>query len=108
MGGVGEQVEEVNAIQGGGGRNFNMNSNTYHPGLRNHPNFCYGNAANQANPNFQGAQGNFAPRQQYNQCNYRVGNNYGYQGQFQQTGQSGSGQNSSSGNEVMDMLRAMQ
>ncbi|XP_021971903.1 uncharacterized protein LOC110867071 [Helianthus annuus] len=85
-----------------------MNSNTYHPGLRNHPNFRYGNAANQANPNFQGAQGNFAPRQQYNQGNYRGGNNYGYQGQFQQTGPSGSGQNSSSGNEVMDMLRAMQ
>ncbi|XP_035832816.1 uncharacterized protein LOC118481713 [Helianthus annuus] len=81
------QYEEVHAVQGqgGGGRNYNMNSNTYHPGLRNHPNFCYGNAANQANPNFQGAQG-----------------------QFQQTGQSGSGQNSSSGNEVMDMLRAMQ
>ncbi|XP_035832022.1 uncharacterized protein LOC118481043 [Helianthus annuus] len=85
-----------------------MNSNTYHPGLRNHPNFRYGNAANQANPKFQGAQGNFAPRQQYNQGNYRGGNNYGYQGQFQQTGQGGLGQSSSSGNEVMDMLRAMQ
>ncbi|XP_021974668.1 uncharacterized protein LOC110869752 [Helianthus annuus] len=108
VGVVDEQIEEVNAIQGGGGRNFNMNSNTYHPGLRNHPNFRYGNATNQANPNFQGAQGNFAPRQQYNQGNYRGGNNYGYQGKFQQTGQSGSGQPSSSGNEVMDMLRAMQ
>ncbi|XP_022031184.1 uncharacterized protein LOC110932135 [Helianthus annuus] len=108
VGVVDEQVEEVNAIQGGGGRNFNMNSNTYHPGLRNHPNFRYGNAANQANPNFQGAQGNFAPRQQYNQGNYRGGNNYGYQGQFQQTGQGGLGQSSSSGSLVMDMLRAMQ
>ncbi|XP_021995954.1 uncharacterized protein LOC110893144 [Helianthus annuus] len=107
VGVVDEQVEEVNVVQGGG-RNFNMNSNTYHRGLLNHPNFCYGNATNQANPNFQGAQGNFAPRQQYNQGNYRGGNNYGYQGQFQQMGQSGSGQNSSSGNEVMDMLRAMQ
>ncbi|XP_021975436.1 uncharacterized protein LOC110870562 [Helianthus annuus] len=85
-----------------------MNSNTYHPGLRNHPNFRYGNPSNQANPNFEGAQGNFAPRQQYNQGNYRGGNNYGYQGQSHQTGQSGSGQISSSGNEVMDMLRAMQ
>ncbi|XP_035830053.1 uncharacterized protein LOC118479572 [Helianthus annuus] len=108
VGVVDEQVEEVNAIQGGGGRNFNMNSNTYHPGLRNHLNFRYGNVANQANPNFQGAQGNFAPRQKYNQGNYRGGNNYGYQGQFQQTGQGGSSQSSSSGNEVMDMLRAMQ
>ncbi|XP_035830086.1 uncharacterized protein LOC118479588 [Helianthus annuus] len=85
VGVVDDQVEEVNAIQGGGGRNFNMNSNTYHPGLRNHPNFHYGNAANQANPNFQVAQG-----------------------QFQQTGQGGSGKSSSRGNEVMDMLRAMQ
>ncbi|XP_035837230.1 uncharacterized protein LOC110893213 [Helianthus annuus] len=66
---------------------------------------------NQANPNFQGAQGNFVPRQQqYNQGNYRGGNNFGYQGQFQQSGgQSGSsGQTSSSGNEFMDMLREMQ
>ncbi|XP_021995801.1 uncharacterized protein LOC110892983 [Helianthus annuus] len=102
VGVVDEQIKEVNAIQGGGGRNFNMNSNTYHPGFR------YGNAANQANPNFQGAQGNFAPRQQYNQGNYQGGSNYGYQGQFQQTGQGGSSQSSSSGNEVMDMLRAMQ
>ncbi|XP_021989580.1 uncharacterized protein LOC110886127 [Helianthus annuus] len=110
VGVVEDQVEEVNAIQGGG-HNFNMNSNTYYPGLRNHPNFRYGNPTNQANPNFQGAQGNFAPRQQQcNQGNYRGRNNFGYQGQFQQSGgQSGSsGQTSSSGNEVMDMLRVMQ
>ncbi|XP_022024543.1 uncharacterized protein LOC110924872 [Helianthus annuus] len=104
------QYEEVNALQGQGGcgRNYNMNSNIYHPGLRNHPNFRYGNPSNQANPNFQGAQGNFSPRQQYNQGNYRGGNNYGYQGQSHQTGQGGSGQTSSSGNEVMEMLKAMQ
>ncbi|KAI3725182.1 hypothetical protein L1987_64960 [Smallanthus sonchifolius] len=64
------QYEGVNAIQGqgqgGGGRNYNINSNTYHPGLRNHPNFRYGNPANQSNPNFQGApQSNFVPRQPY-------------------------------------------
>ncbi|XP_022025453.1 uncharacterized protein LOC110925943 [Helianthus annuus] len=59
-----------------------MNSNTYHPGLRNHPNFRYGNSSNQANPNFQG--------------------NQGFQRQYQ-TGQSFSG-----GNEVMEMLKAMQ
>ncbi|XP_021986179.1 GATA zinc finger domain-containing protein 14-like [Helianthus annuus] len=46
-----------------------MNSNTYHPGLRNHPNFRYGNASNQMNPNFQsgnqGGQGNY--QRGYNQ-----------------------------------------
>ncbi|XP_022041296.1 uncharacterized protein LOC110943872 [Helianthus annuus] len=67
-----------------------MNSNTYHLGLRNHPNFRYGNPANQANPNFQGAQGNFAPRQPFN-------NQSGF-----------SGQSSSGGNEVMELLKAMQ
>ncbi|XP_022031764.1 uncharacterized protein LOC110932816 [Helianthus annuus] len=75
VGVVEEQVEEVNAIQGGG-RNFNMNSNTYHPGLRNHPNFRYGNPSNQLNLNFQGNQGNYAPHQQFN--------NQGFQRQFQQ------------------------
>ncbi|XP_021975467.1 uncharacterized protein LOC110870591 [Helianthus annuus] len=57
--------EEVNQIHG----ERNMNSNTYHPGLRNHPNFRYGNPANQMNPNFQGSsqqggQQQFQPRQQ--------------------------------------------
>ncbi|KAJ0927901.1 putative aspartic peptidase domain superfamily [Helianthus annuus] len=59
-----------------------MNSNTYHPGLTNHPNFRYGNSSNQANPNFKG--------------------NQGFQRQCQ-TGQSFSG-----GNEVMEMLKVMQ
>ncbi|KAJ0513783.1 putative aspartic peptidase domain superfamily [Helianthus annuus] len=69
--------------QGGGGRNYNnMNSNTYHPGLRNHPNFRYGNPSNQVNPNFQGKQG--------------------FQRQYQ------TGQSSSGGNKVMEMLKAMQ
>ncbi|KAI3824039.1 hypothetical protein L1987_05486 [Smallanthus sonchifolius] len=101
------QYEGVNAIQGqgqgGGGRNYNMNSNTYHPGLRNHPNFRYGNPANQSNPNFQGApQSNFVSRQPYENQG-----NQGYQRQYQQqTG--GPGPSNSSGNEVMDMLRMMQ
>ncbi|KAJ0927024.1 putative aspartic peptidase domain superfamily [Helianthus annuus] len=78
------QYEEVYAVQGqgGGGRNYNMNSNTYHPGLRNHPSFRYGNPSNQANPNFQG--------------------NQGFQRQYQ------TGQSSSGGNEVIEMLKAMQ
>ncbi|KAI3828025.1 hypothetical protein L1987_02115 [Smallanthus sonchifolius] len=105
--GVQENFKKVNAIQGqgqgGGGRNYNMNSNTYHPGLRNHPNFRYGNPANQSNPHFQGApQSNFVPRQPYaNQ------GNQGYQRQYQQqTG--GPGPSNSSGNEVMDVLKTMQ
>ncbi|XP_022023498.1 uncharacterized protein LOC110923744 [Helianthus annuus] len=86
------QYGEVNTLQGqgGGGRNYNMNSNTYHPGLRNHPNFRYGNPLNQVNPNFQG--------------------NQGFQRQYQ-TGQvhGGSlGQGSSGRNEVMEMLKGMQ
>ncbi|KAJ0847362.1 putative transcription factor interactor and regulator CCHC(Zn) family [Helianthus annuus] len=79
------QYDEVHAVQGqgGGGRNYNnMNSNTYHPGLRNHPNFRYGNPSNQVNPNFQ--------------------ENQGFQRQYQ------TGQSSSGGNEVMEMLKAMQ
>ncbi|KAJ0479498.1 putative transcription factor interactor and regulator CCHC(Zn) family [Helianthus annuus] len=79
------QYEEVNALQGqgGGGRNYNnINSNTYHLGLRNHPNFRYGNPSNQVNPNFQG--------------------NQEFQRQYQ------TGQISSGGNEVMEMLKAMQ
>ncbi|XP_021984511.1 uncharacterized protein LOC110880205 [Helianthus annuus] len=103
--GGGGQYEEVNVIdgQGGDGRNYNMNSNTYHPGLRNHPNFRYGNPSNQLNPNFQGNQGNYVPRQQFN--------NQGFQRQFQQPGNEQSGfsdQGSSGGNEVMETLKAMQ
>ncbi|KAD3640910.1 hypothetical protein E3N88_30133 [Mikania micrantha] len=47
--------EEVNQVQGSfqnDKRSNDMNSNTYHPGLRNHPNFRYGNSSNQLNPNF--------------------------------------------------------
>ncbi|XP_021971596.1 uncharacterized protein LOC110866759 [Helianthus annuus] len=50
--GPGDYTEEVNQVFGDR-KNNDMNSNTYHPGLRNHPNFRYGNAANQMNPNFQ-------------------------------------------------------
>ncbi|KAF5763909.1 putative nucleotidyltransferase, Ribonuclease H [Helianthus annuus] len=79
--------EEVNQIH----RERNMNSNTYHPGLRNHPNFRYGNPANQMNPNFQGSsqqggQQQFQPRQQNFQGNYQRGQfNQGFnQGGYQQ------------------------
>ncbi|KAD6454541.1 hypothetical protein E3N88_09247 [Mikania micrantha] len=84
--------EEVNQVQGSfqnDKRNNDMNSNTYHPGLRNHPNFRYGNSSNQLNPNFQGSNqqgGNQGPsyqnrHQSYNQGNYQRGNyNQGGQG----------------------------
>jgi len=82
--------------------------------LRNHPNFSYGNLAFQSNPDFQGKpQGNYVPRQQYQspQGNYRGGNNQGWQKKSQPTGNDQgnfSGQASSSGSEVMDMLKSMQ
>ncbi|XP_076913603.1 uncharacterized protein LOC143572293 [Bidens hawaiensis] len=49
-----DEEEEMNFVQGEKRYNNNMNSNTYHPGLRNHPNFSYGNPNTQQNPNFQG------------------------------------------------------
>ena len=45
--------EDVGVNQVYGDKKYDMKSNTYHPGLRNHPNFRYGNASNQSNPNFQ-------------------------------------------------------
>ncbi|KAI3741956.1 hypothetical protein L1987_59635 [Smallanthus sonchifolius] len=85
----GNGYEEVNQVSGD--RNYNdMNSNTYHPGLRNHPNFKYGNASNQMNPNFQGASKNnssYQNRQQggnnqggggYQRNSYNQGGNQGY------------------------------
>lgn len=52
-----EEEEEVNFVQGEMryNKNNNMNSNTYHPSLRNHPNFSYGNSNIQQNLNFQGS-----------------------------------------------------
>ncbi|KAD6794930.1 hypothetical protein E3N88_05826 [Mikania micrantha] len=80
-------TEEVNQVYG------DMNSNTYHPGLRNHPNFRYGNTSNQMNPNFQapnnqGNQQQFNRQQGYNQGGYQrqyQGNqNQGFQGNYRQ------------------------
>ncbi|XP_022020069.1 uncharacterized protein LOC110920143 [Helianthus annuus] len=71
---------EVNQVYGDR-RQYDMNSNTYHPGLRNHPNFRYGNASNQMNPNFQsGNQGGYShqTRQRcYNQDGHESTNNQG-------------------------------
>jgi hypothetical protein len=77
--------EEMNQVYGEK-KQYDMNSNTYHPGLRNHPKFKYGNASNQMNPNFQpGNQGgsSYQNRQSGNQGgyqrNYNQGGSQGYQ-----------------------------
>ena len=100
--------EEVNQIQGGFKNWSNFNSNTYHPGLRNHPNLSYGNPNNQSNPHFQGNrpssnQQSFPPRNQFNQNNYQGGNNGGYQKSYQNTGPSTQGNN-----DMMDVLKQIQ
>ncbi|KAK1430664.1 hypothetical protein QVD17_13567 [Tagetes erecta] len=102
------QSEEVNHVYGEK-KPFDMNSNTYHPGLRNHPNMRYGNASNQLNPNFQGSsganqnfnqgnfnQGNFSNRQQNFQGNYPKGM---YQGNFNQGGFNQGGYNQNFNNQ---------
>ena len=77
-----ECPEEVNYAYGDS-KGQGYNSNTYHPGLRNHPNFSYGNATNQSNPNFQGASQN---RQQNS---YNQGGNRGYNRENYQNNSSG-------------------
>ncbi|XP_022030793.1 uncharacterized protein LOC110931719 [Helianthus annuus] len=71
---------EVNQVYGDR-RQYDFNSNTYHPGLRNHPNFRYGNASSQMNPNFQsGNQGGYSHQtrqRSYNQDGHRSMNNQG-------------------------------
>ncbi|XP_021984978.2 uncharacterized protein LOC110880845 [Helianthus annuus] len=85
-GDIGHQIEncqatvDVNQVYGDQ-RQYDMNSNTYHPGLRNHPNFRYGNASNQMNPNFQsGNQGGYS----HQTC--QGGNQGGYQRNNQRGG----------------------
>jgi len=50
---VGSDEEEINQVYSSNRKPHDMSSNTYHPGLRNHPNFSYANPTNQLNPNFQ-------------------------------------------------------
>ncbi|KAJ0844735.1 putative transcription factor interactor and regulator CCHC(Zn) family [Helianthus annuus] len=108
--GPGEYTEEVNQVFGDR-KNNDMNSNTYHPGLRNHPNFRYGNATNQMNPNFQpgnqsgssyqnrqgGNEGGY--QRNYNQGYQGRDNNYqgGYQRNYNNQGDNGSGSNNQTG-----------
>nr|XP_043615829.1 uncharacterized protein LOC122587733 [Erigeron canadensis] len=114
-----EQVEEVNKVYGEK-RPFYMNSNTYHPGMRNHPNLRYGNSSNQLNPNFQGnnqtGRAPFQPFQDrnYNQGNYQGGQNQGgfnkgYPRNYQQGNNQGgpSGSNKVSTGEIMEYLKEM-
>ncbi|KAK1433898.1 hypothetical protein QVD17_10816 [Tagetes erecta] len=82
--------EEVHQVQAQGDRKqYDMNSNTYHPGLRNHPNLRYGNSTNQLNPPFQvqnqGSNQYQSRQQNYNQGGYQKGQYH--QGGYQQGGQ---------------------
>ncbi|KAJ0911018.1 putative transcription factor interactor and regulator CCHC(Zn) family [Helianthus annuus] len=100
---LGGQTDEVNQIYGER-KQYDMKSNTYHPGLRNHPNFSYGNSTNQLNPNFQVpnqggqqyqnrqgnySQGGYQNRGQYNQgpqANNQQQNQSNYQGSWRNQG----------------------
>ncbi|XP_035844516.1 uncharacterized protein LOC118491142 [Helianthus annuus] len=94
-------------------RNYDMNSNTYHPGLRNHPNFRYSNT-NQLNPHFQvpnqgsqpyqNRQSNY--NQNYPQGNYNKGNQRSYQ-QQQEQGKANTANEEVSNREIMEMLKQM-
>ncbi|XP_022030932.1 uncharacterized protein LOC110931867 [Helianthus annuus] len=98
---------DVNQVYGDW-RQYNMNSNTYHPGLRNHPNFRYGNASNQMNPNFQsGNQGGYS----HQTCQ---GGNQGYQNRernyqhgYNQSGNGGGASNSQGDNSLNSKLDAI-
>ncbi|KAI3693783.1 hypothetical protein L1987_76735 [Smallanthus sonchifolius] len=115
------RTAEVNQVYGDR-RPFDMNSNTYHPGLRNHPNFRYGNASNQMNPNFQAPiqgqqqQNNPQPYQNRQQgCNQ--GYNQGYnQGSYNrgpqrnfnnQQGVSSSNNEASKTDAIFEMLKEL-
>ncbi|KAI3743559.1 hypothetical protein L1987_61269 [Smallanthus sonchifolius] len=115
------RTAEVNQVYGDR-RPFDMNSNTYHPGLRNHPNFRYGNASNQMNPNFQAPiqgqqqQNNPQPyqnRQQgcnqgYNQGYNQAGYNRGPQRNFNnQQGVSSSNNEASKTDAIFEMLKEL-
>ncbi|KAI3799078.1 hypothetical protein L1987_34368 [Smallanthus sonchifolius] len=67
--------EEVNQVFGDR-KPYDANSNSYHPSSRNHPNFKYGDASNQLNPNFQGSNQGTSSYQPRQQGNYNSG---GYQ-----------------------------
>src|ERR1044071_2814149 len=111
-GDMGQTTEEVNQVYGE--RKYDMNSSTYHAGLRNHPNFRYGNPSNQMNPNFQSGNqsggGQYQGRQGGNQGgyqrnNYNQGGNQGYNNNYQRgynQGGSSSNQGNSSGNQGGD------
>ncbi|XP_022011512.1 uncharacterized protein LOC110911218 [Helianthus annuus] len=102
--------EDVNMVYGEQ-KSYDMNSNTYHPGLRNHPNFRYSNTSNQLNPTFQVPnQGNqqYQNRQpnynkNYNQGGYNPGNQRTYQQNQDQS--KSNNQSEVSNSEVMEMLK---
>ncbi|XP_021991835.1 uncharacterized protein LOC110888625 [Helianthus annuus] len=86
-----QATADVNQVYGDR-RQYDMNSNTYHLGLRNHPNFRYGNASNQMKPNIQsGNQGGYShqTRQGSNQGGYQRSYNQGGNGSGNSNSQMG-------------------
>ncbi|XP_076946275.1 uncharacterized protein LOC143617677 [Bidens hawaiensis] len=99
-----EEEEEVNYVQGERKYN-NMNSNTYHPGLRNHPNFSYGNPNTQQNPNFQGSSQKTGYQSNQKQYGNSSGSGQRYQKSYQQGQGSSSGNKEESLKDVMELLK---
>ena len=68
----------------GNRQQYDMNSNTYNPGWRNHPNLRYGNTSNILNPGNQGPyQGQQRVPYQQNSGNFQVQNrNQGRHGEL--------------------------
>ncbi|KAD6119978.1 hypothetical protein E3N88_11249 [Mikania micrantha] len=93
-------TEEVNQVYG------DINSNTNHPGLRNHPNFRYGNTANQMNPNFQ-VPNNQGGYQKPYQGNQKQGSQNNYRNQSPQQGGPTSNFEASKLDDIFEMLNEM-
>ncbi|KAD7478924.1 hypothetical protein E3N88_02060 [Mikania micrantha] len=93
-------TEEVNQVHG------DMNSNTFHPGLRNHPNLRYGNTTNQMNPNFQVPDNQGGYKKPY-QGNQQQGFQNNYRHQPPQQGGPTSNFEASKLDEIFEILKEM-
>jgi len=64
-----DYIEQVHAVDGGfngqSRRKYDLFSNTYNPGWRDHPNLCYGNPPQQGNQGRQFHPHGFQPQQNY-------------------------------------------
>ncbi|XP_076957339.1 uncharacterized protein LOC143632803 [Bidens hawaiensis] len=100
------EEEEVNYVQGERKYN-NMSSNTYHPGLRNHPNFSYGNPNTQQNSNFQGSFQKTCYQSNQKQYGNSSGSGQSYQKSYQQGQGNSSGNKKESLKDVVELLKQM-